>query len=183
MNRWAGLLAGLLAAVSPAQPGEPVAPTLLRTTLIVADIDRSIAFYRRLGFEPESDRGGPRKPDSPFPLAAKSGVFRLVILASPAATGGRIGLLSFAEPSPPVTVPARDRVGIGDMVFVVRVPDAAVAFGQLKAAGADLVESSPVSYGSQRPDGTAGQLFHVFDPDGRLVEVMAPAVDAPPMGQ
>jgi hypothetical protein len=38
----------------------------------------------------------------------------------------------------------------------------------------------------KRPDGTTarGALFHVFDPDGRLVEVMAPArMDAPPRGQ
>jgi hypothetical protein len=36
-----------------------------------------------------------------------------------------------------------------------------------------------------RPDGTPGQgqLFHVFDPDGRLVEVLAPAVDVPAAGK
>jgi hypothetical protein len=37
----------------------------------------------------------------------------------------------------------------------------------------------------KRPDGTAGRgrLFHVLDPDGGLVEVIAPAVDVPPAGQ
>ena len=57
-------------------------PALLRSTLIVADVDRSIAFYGRLGFVVESDRAGPRKPDSPFPLASRSSTFRLVILKS-----------------------------------------------------------------------------------------------------
>jgi hypothetical protein len=71
------------------------------------------------------------------------------------------------------------------MVFVVRAPDAAAAYGSLKSAGAHLVESATVPYEMRRPDGSMGQgqLFHVFDPDGRLVEVMAPAVDAPPAGK
>ena len=36
------------------------------------------------------------------------------VIASADPTGGRIGLLSFGEPSPPVLVPPRDQVGIGD---------------------------------------------------------------------
>jgi catechol 2,3-dioxygenase-like lactoylglutathione lyase family enzyme len=185
VNGWRWFWVMLVLASAGAQAVEPPAPALLRTTLIVADVDRSIAFYQRLGFSIESDRGGPRKPDSPFPLAVKSGTFRLVILASADPTGGRIGLLSFGEPSPPVLVPAREQVGIGDIVFVVRAPDAAAAFESLRSAGAGLVEPRPVTYEMKRPDGTVGQgrLFHVFDPDGRLVEVMAPAVDAPPAGK
>ena len=117
-------------------------PALIRSTLIVADVDRAIAFYRQLGFQVESDRGGPRKPDSPFPLASASKIFRLVILRSPDPQGGKLGLLSFAEPE-------------------------------------------PVAYEMKRPDGSLGRgrLLHVFDPDGRLVEVMAPAMDAPAAGK
>jgi hypothetical protein len=42
-----------------------------------------------------------------------------------------------------------------------------------------------VPYEANRPDGSPGRgrLFHVFDPDGRLVEVMGPPVDGPPAGQ
>ncbi|NJD32857.1 MAG: VOC family protein [Gammaproteobacteria bacterium] len=182
-SRWAWILFVLAAAAT--QAAELPAPTLLRTTLIVADVDRSIAFYRLLGFEVESDRGGPRKPDSPFPLAAKSGKFRLVILASADPAGGRIGLLAFGEPSPPVLVPPRDQVGIGDMVFGIRAPVDFTDSNVAAASGATLVVPVPVSYVMKRPDGSVGQgrLFHVFDPDGRLVEVMAPTVDAPPAGK
>ncbi len=170
------LLPGLVAASEPA---------LLRSTLIVADVDRSIAFYGRLGFVVESDRAGPRKPDSPFPLASRATTFRLVILKSADPESGKLGLLSFGDEAPPVLVPARERLGIGDVVFVVRHPDAERVFQALRQSGAALVEPEPVSYEMKRPDGSLGRgrLFHVFDPDGRLVEVMAPAMDAPPAGQ
>jgi catechol 2,3-dioxygenase-like lactoylglutathione lyase family enzyme len=160
-------------------------PALLRSTLIVADVDRAIAFYDQLGFRVESDRGGPRKPDSPFPLASASKTFRLVILQSADPQGGKLGLLSFGEPEPPVLVPARERLGIGDVVLVVSHPDAVALFDVLRQSGARLVEPEPVAYEMKRPDGSTGRgrLFHVFDPDGRLVEVMAPAMDAPAAGK
>jgi catechol 2,3-dioxygenase-like lactoylglutathione lyase family enzyme len=175
------MLIGSALAHAAAEP-----PALLRTTLIVADVDRALSFYGRLGFSVESDRGGPRKPDSPFPLASASTTFRLVILATPDPASGKIGLLAFAAPPPPVTVAARPRVGIGDLVFVVRAADAATAYAALQAAGDKLVEPAPIPYEMKRPDGSPGRgsLFHVYDPDGRLVEVMAPAaMDSPPRRQ
>jgi catechol 2,3-dioxygenase-like lactoylglutathione lyase family enzyme len=160
-------------------------PTLLRSTLIVADVDQSIAFYGQLGFSVESDRAGPRRPDSPFPLASRSTTFRLVILRSNDPASGKLGLLSFGDAQPPVLVPARERVGIGDVVFVVRHPDAEEIFQALSRSGAALVESEPMPYEMKRSDGSLGhgRLFHVFDPDGRLVEVMAPAMDVPAPGK
>lgn len=170
------LLPALVAAAEPA---------LLRSTQIVADVDRSIAFYAALGFTVESDRAGPRNADSPFPLASRSTRFRLVILKSGDPESGRLGLLSFAEAEPPVLVPARDRLGVGDVVFVIRHPDTGALYRALQQSGARLVEPQPVPYEMKRPDGGVGRgrLFHVFDPDGRLVEVMSPAVDGPPVGQ
>lgn len=165
----------LVVSVTPRiAAAEPAA--LLRTTLLVADVDRTAAFYRLLGFTPERDLGGPRSPDSPFPLASRSTRFRLLILASGHPASGRIGLLQFDESTPPIVVPAHPRLGIGDMVFVIEVDDADAAYAALKTAGAGLVEE-PFAYEMQRADGTVGRgrLFHVFDPDGRLIEVMAPA--------
>jgi catechol 2,3-dioxygenase-like lactoylglutathione lyase family enzyme len=169
-----------LLALFTAGPAAATQPALLRTTLLVADVDRTAAFYRLLGFTPERDLGGPRSPDSPFPLASRSTRFRLLILASGHPASGRIGLLQFDESAPPVVVPAHPRLGIGDMVFVIEVDDADAAHTALKAAGAGLVEE-PFAYEMQRADGTVGRgrLFHVFDPDGRLIEVMAPAGRAP----
>ena len=172
-----GAVALLLAALPPPVLAAP--PALLRTTLIVAEVERTAAFYRLLGFAPERDLGGPRSPDSPFPLDARSTRFRLLILASADPQSGRIGLLTFDGPAPPVAVTARPRLGIGDMVFVIEVDDADVAYAALEAGGARLVEK-PFAYEMKRADGSVGRgrLFHVFDPDGRLIEVMAPAARA-----
>lgn len=175
-----GRLGAICALLALFSTGLAAQPALLRTTLVVADVDRTAAFYRLLGFTPERDLGGPRSADSPFPLASRSTHFRLLILASGHPASGRIGLLQFDEPAPPVAVPAHARLGIGDLVFVIEVDDADAAHATLEAAGAKLVEA-PFAYEMKRPDGTVGRgrLFHVFDPDGRLIEVMAPAERRP----
>lgn len=149
---------------------------LMRTTLIVSDLDRTLAFYQRLGFAVESDHGGARKPDAAFPVAAPSSRFRLVILGSKDAASGRIGLLQFSDPQPPLMVAPRTHVGIGDTVLVIRVPDGLALFDQLKAAGVRVVEQTPEPYRMQRADGSvsAGHLFHAYDPDGRLLEILTP---------
>lgn len=64
-----GPLIPLTVAVLLAAPGMATAAgtSLLRTTLVVADVGRSLAFYQALGFRVEREIGGPRRPDSPFP--------------------------------------------------------------------------------------------------------------------
>ena len=150
--------------------------SLLRTTLTVADVDRSRAFYALLGFEAENEMGGSRDPESAFPLNSRSSRWRLVILANDTGAGGKIGLLSFDEASPePVRDMQRERIGLGDMVFVFDVPDARATHARLVGAGADIVEE-PVSYRSAQLDEQggpmAGWVFHVFDPDGYLIEIL-----------
>jgi catechol 2,3-dioxygenase-like lactoylglutathione lyase family enzyme len=188
------LAAPAYGGTSPAGPagddapraGAPArAPSLLRTTLIVADVARSLAFYRVLGFHVVDELSGARDPvKAPFPLNAPARHYRLLVLASGTDAGGRLGLLAFDGPAPTPTRAARDRVGLGDAVLVVDVPDAAAAYAALRAAGATVVEA-PQSYRSHRggPGGRPleGAVFHAFDPDGTLVELLeAPKpVDAP----
>jgi catechol 2,3-dioxygenase-like lactoylglutathione lyase family enzyme len=166
------VLLGALSGVARADEGA----ALMRTTMIVSDLDRTLSFYQSLGFAIESDHGGPRKPDAAFPVAAPSSRFRLVILGSRDAGSGRIGLLQFADPSPPRMVAPRAHVGIGDTVLVIRVPDGLAVFDHFKTAGVRLVEQTPEPYRMQRPDGSisAGHLFHAYDPDGRLIEILTP---------
>jgi catechol 2,3-dioxygenase-like lactoylglutathione lyase family enzyme len=151
-------------------------PSLLRTTLTVADVDRSARFYSLLGFTVEDEMGGERNPDSPFPLNSRSTQWRLVILAPASGEGGKIGLLSFDASRPaPAREMSRERIGLGDMVFVLDVPDARAVHATLVEAGADVVEA-PLSYTSRKldPEGRPmqGWVFHAFDPDGYLVEVL-----------
>ncbi|HSN70305.1 MAG TPA: VOC family protein [Steroidobacteraceae bacterium] len=153
-----------------------LAPALLRSTLIVADLERSTEFYRTLGFEVESDIGGPRASESkPFPLNVPARAFKLRILRSAQPDGGHLGLLSFSDPAPGVTRPVSDEVGIGDVVLVVRINNAGAAHAALTAAGARIV-AAPTRYEMKRSDGSVGRgsLFHVFDPDGHVVELIAP---------
>lgn len=149
---------------------------LLRTALIVEDVDRSLRFYALLGHAPESEMGGSRDPArTPFPLNAGATKWRLVILASAANPGARIGLVSFDDPRPAPSRPARRKLGLGDMVFVSDVADARRTHELLKAAGADIVET-PQMYQSKQLDSRGrpmeGHVFHVFDPDGNLIELL-----------
>jgi catechol 2,3-dioxygenase-like lactoylglutathione lyase family enzyme len=176
VNWWQGVVLAALCLGLGSVPAAGGEPALLRTTLIVADLERSIEWYRLLGFEPEQQLGGPRDPDSAFPLAARAGRFRLVIMAPPAGRGGRIGLLEFADERPPVVHARTDTVGIGSAVFVVEAPDARAVFAALSAAGARSVTPAPAELRRRDAEGVegVGWVFHVFDPDGILVEVLQP---------
>jgi predicted enzyme related to lactoylglutathione lyase len=61
------------------------------------------------------------------------------------------------------------------MVFVFDVPDARAVHARMEQAGADIVEA-PLSYTSRKldPQGRPmqGWVFHAFDPDGYLIEVL-----------
>lgn len=179
-------LLGLLASAaalhggSIARADSAAAPTLLRASLIVADADRSIAFYALLGFRIETDMGTtPRRVEgNPFPLNAPATRSRLVILQSASGAGGRIGLVQFSEPQPPrVRTPTR-AVGLGDPVLVFDVADADAVHASLRAAGADINEP-PQQFVSARRGGDGqplrGKVFHVWDPDGYLVELLESA--------
>jgi predicted enzyme related to lactoylglutathione lyase len=98
-----------------------------------------------------------------------------VILGSPVNPGARIGLVSFADPPAPSSRQPRRKVGEGDMVFVFDVADARRAHERLQSAGADIVET-PQVYLSKQLDARGrpmeGRVFHVFDPDGNLIELL-----------
>jgi catechol 2,3-dioxygenase-like lactoylglutathione lyase family enzyme len=181
-----GLASPLLRAQSPVPASASPAPAvatpapslqsarLLRTALIVRDVDRALRFYALFGYAPESEMGGPRDPaKTAFPLNAAATNFRLVILASPASPGARIGLVSFDDPPAKASRRPRRKVGEGDMVF--DVADARQAHERLRAAGADIVETPQVYLSKQldvRGRPMEGRVFHVFDPDGNLVELL-----------
>ena len=169
------LLLLLPSAVLAHEPTEDTA-RLLRTALIVKDVDRSLRFYDLLGYVSESEMGGARDPDkTAFPLNVKATKWRLVILVSAANPTARIGLVSFDNPRPKASRAPRRKVGLGDMVFVFNVADAQQMYERLKAAGADIIET-PQVYTSKNVDATGrpleGHVFHVFDPDGYMIELL-----------
>ena len=166
-------------ALPPTASADPAAASearLLRTALIVRDAARSQRFYALLGYAQESSMGGPRDPSkTPFPLNVAAKRFQLTILANAANPGARLGLVSFDDPAPTATRASGRKVGIGDPVLVFDVADALAIHARLKAAGADIVET-PEVYLSRQLDAAGrplqGHVFHVFDPDGYLIELL-----------
>ena len=113
-----------------------------------------------------------------IPLNVPAKRWHLVILVSATNPAARIGLVSFDEPRPLSSRKPRRKVGLGDSVFVFEVADAQRTYERLKAADADIVEA-PQAYESKKLDANGkplvGHVFHVFDPDGYLIELLESA--------
>lgn len=153
-------------------------PSLLRSALLVTDVERSRRFYELFGFRAEVGFDNPRDPArSPFPLASPSTRTRLVILSSASGMGGRIGLVEFSGPTPPDARRDASKTAIGDVVLVLDVADAEAIHRTLQKAQATIIEPPQVYVSRQRaPDGAPmqGKVFHVRDPDGYLIEILEP---------
>lgn len=146
--------------------------TVKRTTLIVRDAGTSMRFYRDvLGmgvwYDDEivlSGRG----------LAAGQAGdrTRLVIMRAQDPVIGMIGLLQWVEPSLPAPPAARERLGIGDVVFVMQSDDVMEAYRRLQAWGARIF-AEPHEF---RVRGAGGQELAMtsisfWDPDGYFYEM------------
>ena len=120
--------------------------------LAVADVGRSVAFYRDLlGFALEAEYDDP-----PYATLAAAGTrLSLAEAGHPAEDRPGVELLAPADP------------GRADVLLVVEVDDALGAHAALAAAGAEIL-APPYS----PPWG--GHRFFVRDPDGFLVEVEQP---------
>jgi catechol 2,3-dioxygenase-like lactoylglutathione lyase family enzyme len=121
--------------------------------LAVADVDRSLVFYRDLiGFEVEATYDGPR--------------YATLTLA-----GMRLSLAEQGHPAedrPGVMMTAPDDPSKANAVLVVEVGDAKTAYEELEAKGARFL-AKPY----EPPWG--GCRFFCVDPDGYLVEIEQPA--------
>jgi catechol 2,3-dioxygenase-like lactoylglutathione lyase family enzyme len=125
-------------------PGEGMEITAI---LVVADVERSVAWYRDvLGADLHREYGG------------TSAVFRFQGVWLLLVTGGGPTedkpTVTFAEPADP------DRV---DHAFTIRVPDCREAYGALRERGAAFL-TPPVDHGSE-----TRAFFR--DPDGHLFEI------------
>jgi catechol 2,3-dioxygenase-like lactoylglutathione lyase family enzyme len=148
-----------------------VATIVKRTTLIVRDLERALAFYRDvLGFAVWYDDGIVL---SGVGLAAGSAGdrTRLVIVKAEDPVIGMIGLLQFTAPELPAP-PPRERLGIGDVVFVMQTDDVAGVHARAVAAGA-RVHAAPHRFDVRGADGTALTMtsLSLWDPDGYFIEI------------
>jgi catechol 2,3-dioxygenase-like lactoylglutathione lyase family enzyme len=120
--------------------------------LAVADVDRSVAFYERLGFATEATYDDP-----PYATLAVAGA-RLSLAEQGHAAEDRPGVALEAPPD-------RTRQ---NAVLVLEVEDCMAAYGELRDTGVEfLAEPYSPPWGGHR-------CFAV-DPDGYLVELEQPA--------
>jgi catechol 2,3-dioxygenase-like lactoylglutathione lyase family enzyme len=146
-------------------------PTLVkRTTLIVRSLDRSVAFYRdvlglRTWYDDQIVLSG-------VGLAAgKAGDrTRLVIMQAADPVVGMIGLLEFTAPTLPAP-PRRERLGIGDIVFVMQGDDVAGVHRRAVDFGA-RIHAEPHSFEVRGADGQLLSMtsLSLWDPDDYFIE-------------
>lgn len=145
---------------------------LKRTTLIVRDAARSLAFYRdvlgmTVWYDDEVVLSG-----HGLAAGAPGDRTRLVIMQAQDPVIGMLGLLQFT--APPLDAPARDRqcLAIGDVVFVMQTDDVDAVHRQLADWGA-RVHAAPHAFEVRGADGHLVRMTSLsfWDPDGYFFEV------------
>jgi catechol 2,3-dioxygenase-like lactoylglutathione lyase family enzyme len=149
-----------------------VANILKRTTLIVADAERSLAFYRDLlGFSVWYD-GEIVLSGRGLAAGAAGDRTRLVIVKAADPVIGMIGLLQWVEPTLPAPPAERTRLGVGDVVFVMQGDDVIDTHRRLVAAGARIF-AAPHPFEVRGADGATISMTSTsfWDPDGYFIEL------------
>lgn len=121
----------------------------------VSELERSVAFYRRLGFEEESRVAVPE-------AAGVGGKLTMQFMTCP---GLRLELLSYERGG---SGRAASEGTVGDAHIALQVVDIAAAHAELSAAGVEF--ASPPRY-LEHADASWAFLH---DPDGIRVELVAP---------
>ena len=143
-----------------------------RTTLIVRDADRSLAFYRdvlglTVWYDDEIVLGGVT-----LPVGARGDRTRLVIMRADDPVIGMIGLLQFTAPPLPAPETERATLGIGDVVFVMQTDDVEAVYARLQQWGA-RVQAPPHAFEVRGADGAWLRMttLSFWDPDGYFFEI------------
>ena len=160
--------------VSPGVASADAPTDFRRSTLIVADIDRSLGLYRDvLGFKVNYDTVVEMSGVA-LPAGEPGAEARLVLMNGKDPWIGWIGLMQWLDPaiSPPAT--ERTRLGIGDHVMILNTDDAearcaaASALPGIRMTSPARLQVYP-GRGSNPPIRVMGCNF--FDFDGNLIEL------------
>ena len=154
----------------------PVSETYLkRTTLIVKDVQRSIAFYRdvvgmKLYYDQPMTVGG-----KIIPAGVPGAKVHLGIMEGNHPDVAKLGLLQWIDPAlEEPTTPYRTRMGIGDIVIVTETPDIKGLHERLLKSPDCRIHCPPHDWSVPTPDGK-GRIelttLSFFDPDGYFFEV------------
>lgn len=117
--------------------------------VVVSDLERSVGFYARLGFQVE------RKMEFPGR--------EIVILTSGGPDASKLELLRYAETDLSQTVPA-DRTLLGLRHLAIHVADVSATFERLGREGVRMLPDPPFQQAGGPP------IAFGLDPDGVLLE-------------
>jgi catechol 2,3-dioxygenase-like lactoylglutathione lyase family enzyme len=170
-------LAGTAALTSRAEPvpdAERIPVDVRRTTLIVRDVDRSLAFYRdalglRLVYDQLIVRPG-RAEDPP----GTQRKMRLALLRANDSFVGVVGLLEYTSPRLPDPPLVQARPGIGEVILVINAQDLDKRFERVRSTPGVQVASEPQLTQYPSPDGKGTipvRVSAVWDPDGYFIEL------------
>lgn len=186
----AALLGGCVSVVASGTPGAPSsaapgsslsavdtsirAPTdIRRTTLIVRDISRSLAFWQgvlgmKMNYDTEVELSGVA-----LPLGSPGTRARLVLLNANDAFIGWIGLMELIDPELPEPEYPK-RLGVGSTVIVVNTDDVPARCAAAARVPGVTVTGEPRLQTYPSRDGGPGIRVmgcNVLDPDGIAVEI------------
>lgn len=155
-------------------PPEPLATDFRRTTLIVRDLDASLALYRdviglQLQYVTDSTMTG-----KAIPAGGEGDKAKFALLSANDPFVGMIGLLHWVEPSLPDPGPYPTRLTTGGVVLVFNTDRIEERCAEAaKVPGVTINAEAHLQVFPSRND--SGEL-HVmgctmFDPDGNLIEI------------
>jgi catechol 2,3-dioxygenase-like lactoylglutathione lyase family enzyme len=173
----ATLASAAIATASPAVakplPDEQQIPVdVRRITLVVRDVDRSLAVYRdALGLRVVYDQliGGGAGADG----RSTPPTIRLVLLRANDDFVGLIGLMQRLDDTPPPPPDPPGRARAGQPILVINARDLETRFPKLAATPGVTVSKAPMPVEYPAPGGgTIPVLFSaIWDPDGFFVEL------------
>ncbi len=158
----------------PVAEDERVPIDLRRTTLIVRDIDRSLAFYRdALGMQVIYDNAI-RTPRSATTDEEAERASRLVFLRANDTYVGIIGLLQYKKPVKPAPNQGDEPFSTGSIVLLFNSHDLDATFEKARSVSGvrALYEPRETAYPSYDGKGTIPVKVSVLtDPDGFVIEL------------
>ncbi len=168
------------ATAAPVPEDDRVPIDVRRTTLVVRDIDASLAFYRdALGLEVIYDNLIRTPRDAESDEAADRSL-RLVFLRANDDYVGIIGLLQYRKPKKPAPNQGAEPFSTGSIVLLFNAEDLDGTFARARAVSGVRVLSEPTrtEYPSYDGKSTIPVMVSVLtDPDGFVIELNQLLID------
>jgi len=162
------------AVAEPVPDTEHIPVDVRRTTLIVRDVDRSLAFYRdALGLKLVYDQVIVRPGRAEDPPGTERRMRRALLRANDSFVGV-VGLLEYTSPRLPDPPLVQARPGIGEVILVINARDLDQRFERVRATPGVHVASEPQLTQYPSPDGKGTipvRVSAVWDPDGYFIEL------------